>query len=105
MLRIPTHRIAEHPGALLREQIDEMGLTVERVAAAAGLAPLHLREIVDERRDVSVEAAVALGAYFGQSSEFWMNAQKVYEVSSRRIALMEKGPTVSVRPVGASLKP
>ena len=105
MLRIPTHRIAEHPGALLREQIDEMGLTVECVAAAAGLAPLHLREIVDERRGVSVEAAIALGEYFGQSSEFWLNAQKVYEISSRRLASMEQGPTVSVRPVGASLKP
>ena len=81
-----------------------MGLTADRVAAAAGLAPLHLREIIDERRGVSVEAAVALEAYFGQGSEFWMNAQKVYEVASRRLALMELGPTVSVRPVDASVK-
>ncbi len=25
MSRIPTHRISEHPGALLREQIEETG--------------------------------------------------------------------------------
>ena len=38
-------------------------------------------EIVHERRGVTAETAVALGEYFGQTPEFWMNAQKVYELS------------------------
>ena len=51
MSRIPTH--AERPGALLREQIEVMGLTVARVAEGAGLAAARPREIVRERRGVS----------------------------------------------------
>ena len=88
MSRIPTHRVAEHPGALLREQIEETGLTVACLAQDTGLAAARLREIVCERRGVSAETAIALGAYFGQSPEFWMNAQKTYELSKGSI---EKG--------------
>ena len=94
MSRIPTHRIAEHPGAFLREQIEEMGLTVARVAEGTGLAVVRLREIVRERRGVSAEAAIALGAYFGQSPEFWMNAQKTYELSKE---LVENGRNIRAR--------
>ena len=31
-MTVPTHRIATHPGALLREQIEESGLSVHGVA-------------------------------------------------------------------------
>ena len=88
MSRIPTHRIAEHPGVFLREQIEEMGLTVARVAEDTGLAAAHLHAIVHERHGVNEETAIVLGAYFGQSTEFWMNAQKTYDLSN---ALIENG--------------
>lgn len=94
MPRIPTHRIAEHPGAFLREQIEEMGLAIDGVARDTGLRAFLLREIVSERRGVSAGTAIALGAYFGQSPEFWMNAQKAHELSR---ALVENGPGVRAR--------
>ena len=81
MSRIPTHRIAEHPGVFLREQIEEMRLDANRVALDTGLPEFALREIACERRGVSAEEAIALGAYFEQTPEFWMNAQKTHELS------------------------
>ena len=90
----PTDRIATHPGALLREQIEEMGLTVHGVSRDSGLPATRLHEIVHERRGVSAETAIALGAYFGQSPEFWMNAQKTYELSK---ALVEQGHDIRAR--------
>ena len=81
MLKAPTHRIATHPGALLMEQIEEMALSVSRVARETGLPTTRLHEIVHERRGVTAETAIALGEYFGQTPEFWMNAQTVYELS------------------------
>lgn len=81
MLKAPTHRIATHPGALLMEQIEEMALSVSRVARETGLPATRLHEIVHERRGVTAETAIALGEYFGQTPEFWMNAQTVYELS------------------------
>lgn len=81
MRQIPAHRTTTHPGALLLEQIQEFGLTVHQVARDTGLPPTRLHEIVHERRGVSAESAIALGTFFGQTPEFWMNAQKSYELS------------------------
>ena len=94
MARVPGNRIATHPGVLLLEQIREMGLTVNGVARDIGLPATRLHEIVHERRGVSAETAIALGAYFGQAPEFWMNAQKSYELSK---ALVENGEVIRAR--------
>ena len=93
-MTVPTKRIATHPGALLREQIDEMGLTVHGVSRDSGLPATRLHEIVHERRGMSAETAIALGTYFGQSPEFWMNAQKTHELSK---ALVENGNDIRAR--------
>ena len=34
---------------------------------------------------VTAETAIALGAYFGQTPEFWMNAQAAYELSKELV--------------------
>lgn len=94
MTAAPTHRIATHPGALLMEQIKEMGLSVHRVARDSGLPATRLHEIVHERRGVSAETAIALGAYFGQTPEFWINAQMIHELSRE---LVENGEIIRAR--------
>ena len=81
MAQIPSHRVATHPGALLLEQIKDLKLSIHEVARDCGLPSTRLHEIVHERRGVSAETAIALGEYFGQTPEFWINAQKVYELS------------------------
>ncbi len=78
----------------MRGQVSEMELSVHRVARDIGLPATRLHEIVHERRGVSAETAIALGTYFGQTPEFWMNAQKTYELSK---ALVEKGPEIRAR--------
>lgn len=55
-----------------------MGLTVNAVARDVDLPATRLHEIIHERRGVSAETAIVLGTYFGQTPEFWMNAQKAY---------------------------
>lgn len=91
---IPKNRISTHPEALLIEQIKEMGLTVHSVARNVGLPATRLYDIVHERRGISAETAIAIGEYFGQSPEFWMNAQKSYELSRE---MVENGPTIRAR--------
>ena len=85
MVRMPTNRITTHPGALLLEQIREMGLSVNGVARDIHLPATRLHEIVHERRGVTAETAIALGAYFGQTPEFWMTAQTAYELSKELV--------------------
>ncbi len=94
MTLTPTQRIAVHPGALLLEQIEGMGSTVHGVAQAVGLPTTRLHEIVHERQGVSAETAIALATFFGQTPEFWLNAQKVHELSKE---LIERGEVIRMR--------
>ena len=94
MVRLPTNRITTHPGVLLLEQIREMGLSVNRVARDIRLPATRLHEIVHQRRGVTAETAIALGAYFNQSPEFWMNAQTAYELSKE---LVHNGEDIRAR--------
>ena len=94
MVQVPRNRITSHPGALLLEQITEMGLTVNGVARDIGLPATRLHEIVHERRGVSAETAIALGVYFSQTPEFWMNAQTAHGLSKE---LVENGADIRAR--------
>ena len=64
------------------------------VARDIDLPAIRLYEIVHGRRGVSAETAIALGAYFGQAPEFWMNAQKSHELSKE---LVENGEDIRAR--------
>lgn len=94
MTLTPTQRVSIHPGALLLEQITEMGLTVHGVARAIGLPATRLYEIAHERQGVSAETAIALAAFFEQTPEFWLNAQKVHELSKE---LVERGEAIRMQ--------
>lgn len=88
------NQTAAHPGVLLREKIQELGLTVHGVAQDVGLPTTRLHEIIHERRGVTAETAIALGEYFGQPPSLWLEAQKSYELSRE---LAEKGEEIRAR--------
>ena len=94
MVCVPTNRITTHPGVLLLEPIREMGLSVNRVARVIRLPATRLHEIIHQRRGVTAATAIALGAYFNQTPEFWMNVQTAYELSK---ALVENGDDIRSR--------
>lgn len=72
MQRKPTH-----PGDMLREDfIPDYGLTVAGLAKAIGVSRQSVNELLRERRAVSPEMALRLGRLFGNSPEFWLNAQR-----------------------------
>ena len=70
-----------HPGEILREEyIQERGLTITEVAKGLGMARANLSAVVNERAGISPELAVKLSEAFGNTTEFWVNLQKNYEV-------------------------
>lgn len=79
---------------LLRGQLEGMGLSVRAVARAMGLPVTRLYEIVHERRSVNAETAIALAEFFEQTPEFWLNAQKVHELSKE---LVERGEAIRMQ--------
>ncbi|MBI1865719.1 MAG: HigA family addiction module antidote protein [Nitrospirae bacterium] len=76
MKRRPTH-----PGEMLREDfLPDFELTVSGLAAAAGVSRQSINELLRERRGVSPEMALRLGRLFGNSPEFWLNAQRAVDL-------------------------
>ena len=70
-----------HPGEILREDyINERHLTITEVAKGLGVARANLSAIVNERAGISPEMAVKLSEAFGNTTQFWVNLQKNYEV-------------------------
>ena len=76
-----------HPGEMLREDfLPDYGLTVSGFAAALGVSRQTVNELLRERRAVSPEMALRLARLFGNSPEFWMNAQRAVDLwDARRV--------------------
>jgi addiction module HigA family antidote len=65
-----------HPGEMLREDfVPDYGLTVSSLASALGVSRQTVNELLRERRAVTPIMALRLSRLFGNSPEFWLNAQ------------------------------
>ncbi len=76
MKRKPTH-----PGEMLRvDFLPDYQLTGSALAAALGVSRQSINELLRERRAVSPEMALRLARLFGNSPEFWLNAQRAVDL-------------------------
>lgn len=74
-------RRPSHPGEILREDfLTDYGLTVAGLAEAIGVSRQSVNELLRERRSVSPEMALRLARLFGNSPEFWLNAQRAVDL-------------------------
>jgi len=70
-----------HPGEMLREDfLADYGLTVAGLAEALGVSRQTVNELLRGRRAVSPEMALRLSRLFGNSAEFWLNAQRAVDL-------------------------
>ncbi len=90
-----------HPGEMLREDyLPHYGLTAARLAAELQVSRQTVHELLRERRAVSPSMALRLSRLFGNSPEFWLNAQRaldLYETES-----LEKNTLDAIRPMQAA---
>ncbi|HSR52524.1 MAG TPA: HigA family addiction module antitoxin [Acidobacteriota bacterium] len=70
-----------HPGEMLREDfLTDYALTVAGLAGALGVSRQSVNELLRERRSVSPQMALRLSRLFGNSPEFWLNAQRAVDL-------------------------
>lgn len=91
-MSIPNTRVIvrrpTHPGEMLREDfMPQYELTVASLAEAAGVSRQSVNELLRGRRAVSPEMALRLSRLFGNSPEFWLNAQRAVDLwdAARRL--------------------
>lgn len=80
-----SERIAPaHPGEILKEAIDDLGLTMNRLASAIRVPANRINAIVAGQRSITGETALRLARYFGTTPEYWLNMQTRYDLETAR---------------------
>jgi addiction module HigA family antidote len=73
-------RPAIHPGEILRDELNELGVTPTKLARQINVPPNRVTEIIHGRRSITGDTALRLGHWFGTSARFWLNLQTAYEI-------------------------
>ena len=72
-----TKRKPASVGDILTEEFMEpLALTQGALAEAMGVQRKHVNELCNDRRKVTAATALILARVFGNSPDFWLNAQK-----------------------------
>jgi antitoxin HigA-1 len=76
-----THYTPVHPGEVLKDELEETGLTQSALAKHIGVLPKTINEICRGKRGISAEMAMKLSKAFGGSPQFWLNLQNNWAIS------------------------
>ena len=95
-----------HPGETILEDIlKPLGMSVNQLAKALGVAAARLNDIVRGRRGITADTALRLARYLGTSAEFWLGLQLEYDLRVARQAKqkdIERAVRLQVRSGGLS---
>ena len=69
------------PGEILREEfLEPLNMTQKHLATHMGCDVKVVNRIVNARTSVTAEMALKLGATFGTTPDFWLNAQRAIDL-------------------------
>jgi antitoxin HigA-1 len=80
-----------HPGEILADELEEIGLTAKKLADTIEVPPNRLYQILAGKRNMTADTALRLSQYFGMSADFWMHLQSAYELD---LARQQKGKAI-----------
>lgn len=92
-------RITTHPGeVLLTEFLEPYGISINKLSRDLDVPTSRMSDIANGKRDVTVDTAIRLAAYFGTTPEFWLNLQASHSLSKFK-AEQGDAVTAAVRPL------
>ena len=69
-----------HPGIVLREELDDIGLSANALAKAIGVPANRVTAILNGERGITADTALRLGRYFDTTAQFWLNLQQAWQI-------------------------
>lgn len=79
-----------HPGYVLKDELEEIGITQSALAEHIGVLPKTINEICRGKRGISAEMAWKLSRALGASPNFWMNLQNNWELSEVNVSSFKR---------------
>ncbi|MFL5092354.1 MAG: HigA family addiction module antitoxin [Xanthobacteraceae bacterium] len=96
-------RPAIHPGEILAEELEELGVSPRELARQIAVPPNRITQIIQGKRSITGDTALRLGHWFKTSAQFWLNLQSAYDI---RVAEQQAGKEIAClprRPAGAAV--
>ena len=87
-----------HPGEILKDELDELGVTAAAFARQINVPPNRIGQIIAGKRSVTSDTALRFGHWFGVDPQFWLNLQTQFDLADadRRVGpAVRKLPTAS----------
>jgi len=84
-------RPAIHPGEVLADELQEIGLSAAQLARLLHVPTNRITQILNGKRAITADTALRLGRWFGTGPELWLNLQKSYEM---RLAQQQSGEEI-----------
>jgi antitoxin HigA-1 len=73
-----------HPGLLVKECLDDLGLTVAEAAAALHITRQQLHNIIAGRSGLTPEMTIRFEKAFGSTADTWLRMQVNYDLAQAR---------------------
>ena len=81
-----------HPGDVLKDELEERGISLNKLARDTRIALSRISLIANGKRSVTAETALRFARYFGTSAQMWMNLQTAYDLE---VAERKAGKSIS----------
>jgi HTH-type transcriptional regulator/antitoxin HigA len=82
--------IATHPGTILADEMEANGYSQIDLAKLIDIKRSQLNEIIKGKRNINADLALLLEKALGIDADFWMEAQKNYDLDKARIEAKNK---------------
>ena len=82
-----------HPGEMLGDSLDELGVSISGAARGLGITRQQLHNLISGRSAIMPEMAVRLEKALGSTADTWLRMQMNYDLARVR----ERAPTIKVK--------
>jgi antitoxin HigA-1 len=91
-----------HPGELLQEQLEELGMSARALAARLSVPTNRITGVLNETRSITPDTALRLAKFFGggqDGARFWLNLQQAYDLRLAEMHAENDGYLDAIQPV------
>jgi len=78
-----------HPGLGLRDDLEELGLSVAGAAVGLGVTRQQLYNVLKGKSAISPDMALRLEKALGGTAESWLTLQTAYDLAQARLRLVD----------------
>ena len=78
--RLPKNRAPTHPGAMIVDFLEDLGITQTDLADAIGVSRVRLNELIHGKRSMTPSTALRLERTLGKPAYWWLGLQQDHDL-------------------------